>query len=470
MSSVACTLPQRTRIVGFLVFLGAVVVAICTTRSEVGGWNDGSRLATVECLVDHHTLAIDRSVLIDKTCDKLFIDGHYYSDKSPTPALLMAPLYQAWRWLTGCTAAEQLPRFAWAMTLGSSGVAYVIAVCCVFALTRRLRLPALDAGLLTASFALATVAPVYAQHVNNHGLLLGVAAPLVLGLVALAQRSQAGQSSGSLVVGLGALAGLGYTIDLGAGPMLLVCAGALVVYRCRSVGATTLFVAGALPWLVLHHSVNYAVGGTFKPANAVPAYFLWPGCPFGAQNMTGSWHHPSIGKFVLYAFDLLIGKRGFLGHNLPLFLAAPGLLLLLKQRPKELPELLFAACWSGMTWLTYALTSNNLSGLCCSIRWFVPLLAPGWLVLAVLLRDHPRYRPDFLILSTGGLMLTALMALDGPWTLHMVPGFWFIYAATMLCWLGYRLSTSNQVRSARMAGVEAFWYRCGVALRVRQSR
>ena len=35
---------------------------------------------------------------------------------------------------------------------------------------------------LTASFALATVAPVYAQHVNNHVMLLGVVAALTSSL------------------------------------------------------------------------------------------------------------------------------------------------------------------------------------------------------------------------------------------------------------------------------------------------
>src|SRR4051812_4014036 len=92
----------------------AVVVALFSALPYAGSWNDGSRLATVECLVDHHTLAIDRSIFVavpeggspyptdgpdapllrEGTRDKLLIDGHYYSDKSPVPALLLALLYQ----------------------------------------------------------------------------------------------------------------------------------------------------------------------------------------------------------------------------------------------------------------------------------------------------------------------------------------------------------------------------------------
>ena len=42
----------------------AVVVALVSARPYAGSWNDGSRLATVECLVDYHTLAIDRSASV----------------------------------------------------------------------------------------------------------------------------------------------------------------------------------------------------------------------------------------------------------------------------------------------------------------------------------------------------------------------------------------------------------------------
>src|SRR5205085_3531738 len=94
----------------------AASIAMALGSDHAGGWNDGSRLATVECLVDHGTWAIDDSVFVKSaadrehlsadpygpngheqvphgTMDKLYIGGHYYSDKSPVPALLMAGPY-----------------------------------------------------------------------------------------------------------------------------------------------------------------------------------------------------------------------------------------------------------------------------------------------------------------------------------------------------------------------------------------
>jgi len=37
---------------GLLVLCGAIAVALFSCRNYAGGWNDGSRLATVEALVD----------------------------------------------------------------------------------------------------------------------------------------------------------------------------------------------------------------------------------------------------------------------------------------------------------------------------------------------------------------------------------------------------------------------------------
>lgn len=442
------------RWLSLLVVATAFAIALMGTRDRIGGWNDASRLATVECLVDYHTLAIDRSIYVDVahapvppacpglldlgTGDKLWIDGHFYSDKSPVPALLMAGVYRVWQGWTGRTARACPEHFVWWMSFTSSGIAYVIAVWCIFQLGGPLGLPVGIRLALTAGFAVATVAPIYAQQVNNHVLLLAVAAALMLGMAHLAKQTRDGSSL--LHASLGFWAGLAYTIDLGAGPVLLVCVLGLVVYRVRSVRSVLVYLLAACPWLILHHAVNYAVGGTFRPANAVAEYLMWPGSPFHEGNITGSWNHPSFARFLRYALDLPFGRRGILGHNLALFLAWLGFLALLRFRPRELPEIITAGCCAAGIWLTYAIGSNNLSGLCCSVRWLVPLLAPCFFILAVLLRDHRDLVPDFLILSGWSALIAALFCIQGGlWEAYKVPGFFFIYAAALLSWGAYHL-------------------------------
>src|SRR6202041_934041 len=88
------------------------------------------------------------------TQDRMLIGGHFYSDKSPTPALLMAAGYQVWTWLTGATAAGQPESFSRAANLASAGSSYVICVVCLFVLCRRIGLAAGTRWLLVASFGL----------------------------------------------------------------------------------------------------------------------------------------------------------------------------------------------------------------------------------------------------------------------------------------------------------------------------
>jgi hypothetical protein len=459
---------DRGTVAGCLVAVAAALVVFASARDYAGSWNDGSRLATVESLVDYHTLAIDRSIFVqvpprtnpaapgpypadeplllqDGTRDKLLIRGHFYSDKSPVPALLMAVLYKGLQWGTGLTARERPDLFCYLMTVGTSGLAYVVAVWSLFALGGLVPLSLSVRVLLTASFSLATVALTYTRHVNNHILLLGIASALLLGFAKMARQSQMGPVSAGRVLGLGALAGLAYTVDLGAGPPLFVCALALVLFRGRGLRPMLIFLLGALPWLALHHTLNYGIGGTFRPANAVPEYVLWPGSAFIPENITGSWKHKSVAHFLLYALSMLFGKRGFFGHNLPLFLVLPGIVTQLRRRTPERPEILGGLAWAAGTWLLYAVASTNYSGVAASIRWFVPLLAPAYYLLALFLRERPTYRSDFLILSGWGLLMAALMWWKGPWMKRMVPFFWFIQGAALLSWLVYRVRQHRRV-------------------------
>jgi hypothetical protein len=451
---------------------------VLSAHDRAGGWNDGSRLATVECLVDYGTLAIDRSIFVVPpraerqnpypptnhvlergTLDKLRVNGHFYSDKSPAPALLMAGVYQVWKCLTGLTAREAPGRFCYWMTVGTSGLAFVTAVWCIYQMCGLVGLSLGQQLGLTACFAFSTLALTYTRHVNNHILLLAVAAAVML----LIGRMTAGRTTEKLQIlqlgALGSLAGLGYAIDLGAGPVLLLSTLGIVVYHFRNTRSALVFTASALPWLVLHHALNHAVGGTWKPANAVVEYLQWPGSPFNAGNMTGSWQHGTVWHFVVYSAALLAGKRGFLGHNLPLYLAIPGVTLLCRQKAAELPAIVFAVVWSIGTWLLYAGTSNNYSGVCCSIRWFVPLLAPGFYILAVTLRRSPSCWPELGILTVWGSLLSALMWRPGPWAEHMVPFFWPIQGLALASWLSWRAwqrGLEKRREQSSTAGVETF--------------
>jgi hypothetical protein len=431
--SVGTSPPPRIWLERYLLLLGAAIIAVVSARWGAGSWHDASRLATVECLVDYHTLAIDRSIYVEQspilpnpyaedmvaaggsTFDRVLINGRYYSHQPPVPAMLMAIEYQLWKWCTGITARERPDVFYFVMTLGSCGLAYVVAVGCMHGLAVCLGLGRILRLALPISLAVSTVALVYVRNVNSHLLLLGITSALSL-LVLAGQR---------LLFGVGTLTGLAYAVDSAVGLPLLICTAVLVAHRGRRWGPVSLFSLGVLPWCLLHHAVNYGIGGTFKPYGAVPEYFAWSGSAFDVHTMTGIYNHAGLWQFADYSFSLLFGDRGFLIHNPPLLLAAVAAVALTLRRPAEYPEVVWAVSWSVATWLLYSLFSINYSGQCFSIRWFIPLLAPGFLVLAVFFKQYPRplYTWGFVLVSVWGAYFAIDAWARGPWRIGYTRNF-----------------------------------------------
>ncbi len=445
------TAMQRLAQMGLL--LAVTVLVVLGARSDAC-WNDGSRLASLEALTEHGTLAIDDSVFVrvpadlvasgrapypltvpylinSGTLDKVYVHGHFYSDKPPVATVMMAGLYYPARWLGAPPIRERPDWWCWFLALTTSGGALVLAVWCLDRLAGLLGLGGWWRVGVSASFALATMAPTYAEHVNNHILFLGVSAALFLQVVRVAQADLAKETPWFNLVLLGTLAGLGYTLDLGCGPVLLVCGLPWMIWRIRRVRPILVILLAAAPWGMLHHGINYVICGSFSPINSSPEHFRWPGSPFNESNLTGAFHH-SFPGWVEYGGAMLFGKRGFLVHNLPLLMLVPGLVWLWKHCRQERPEIALAAGWSLSCWLLYATISVHQSGCCCSIRWFVPLLAPAYLLLALMVRDGPTWRGPFVVLSAAGVVLGAFMWIGGPWRFGMVPHLWPINIAAML--------------------------------------
>ena len=67
------------------------------------------------------------------------------------------------------------------------------------------------------------------------------------------------------MLGIGSLLGIGYTIDLGAGPMLCLTIGVMLILEPAGRRLLPLAILAGLPWFLLHHVVNYRIGGTFMP-------------------------------------------------------------------------------------------------------------------------------------------------------------------------------------------------------------
>jgi hypothetical protein len=469
-SAIVCHLTGGATMRGERILLiSCALVAVLSARPFAGSWNDASRLATAESLVDRGTLQVDHSIFIippksdgqrplpypahrndlltNGTQDKLFIQEHFYSDKTPLPSIYLATVYQGWTWLGGSTFAERPDWCCCVLTWASSGLAFVLAVRGILRmgqtvdLSDRLRL---ELGL---AFSVGTIAVGYAGTVNAHIIQLAAAIWLFVELLEVSK----GSHSIRRMIGIGTLAGVAYAADSSAGPTLLCATLLAVLGTTRSIRQTAIVIAAIGPWLVTHHAINYWIGGSLAPANANPAYFHWEGSPFAAGAITGRWQHATPIHFLRYAGDLLFGKQGFLLHNLPVLIAAVWAWPILKQAKRERWVLLAAIFWCASTWFLAAVSSTNRSGQCLSVRWFLPLLAAGFVYLAVLLRDRHDLIPEFRLATVWGLPMAILSTIYGLWIPHMLPGYWLFVVGFLISWsvLKWRMARPVQFGSLR---------------------
>jgi hypothetical protein len=454
------TPPRRIDWLFAAVLFGAAALA-AGALPYAGGWHDGSRLATIEALVDYHTFAIDDTVYIaprcrdmppdrrpyaaepewvnrDGTLDKILVNGRFYSDKPMLPAVVMAGPYWVAQQAFGLRAAEHPGAFAYLMTLLMSGLPYVVAVAAVARTGRLLGVAPRANVALTASFAFATAAAAYTRQLNAHSTLLAVAA-LTFMLLADFPRDRAAPLPlplGRLLL-LGLLNGFGYALEQPTGGLLLAGTGLVLLYRRPRLSTALLYGLAALPCAAGHHGIGYELAGTFGPVNQNPEYYDYGGTAFDARNMTGIWNHKSLGWFLWYAARLLYGHNGFFSTNVPLFLLLPAAFVLPRRVCAERPECWLAVLWPAGVWLVYAALSTSYSGGACSVRWFVPFLAAAYYLLALLLRERPDFAPDLLLLSGWGAIVALEMWWWGPWC-YYVYSLWPVQVLAPLSWAAYR--------------------------------
>lgn len=471
---------------GWLLGALALAVAAVGARPFASGWNDGSRLASVESLVTRGTFCIDDSVflhptpdLFDRgtppydpdnellrkgTLDKLYIDGRYYSDKPPLVSVPLAVAYGGLMALGAPAPGARPDVFAWVVCVLLSGTGYAVAVGCMWSLGTRVGLPPAWRLAWLAAFALCTVLPTYTRSANNHIAQLGAVALVCVLLCRIADRAAEKRTAWRSLLGAGFVTGFAYNLDFGIGPPLVFAVLTVVAVRTRRVLPVFACGLGMVPCIVAGHAINFAIGGDWlKPLNMHPEYLAWPGSPF-ATTMTGMVRTRYVAQF-LYTLDLFFGKKGFLTHNPPLLLAVTaGAWMLLRREPRprgavsvagplggHRVELLALAAWCVAGWLMYGVLSKNHGGACVSVRWFVPFLVPGFWLLAVLLKQWPEYRRDFAALAAWGAVLAASAWVVGPCWMRVVPGYWWVFGGSLLTWAVVRVSASRANREVAVA-------------------
>jgi hypothetical protein len=345
-----------------------VLIAIGATHCNSMSWNDDSRMATIQSLVESRSFVIDRTDFVG-TGDKAFIDGHFYSEKPPMPSVLGAavyfPLYELGFPLhRGTNIAYYLITL---LTVGSFWIAGVLAF---FYSLRFTDLEPERRLLASLVLALGSLYFSWSTTFNNHEL---AAAFLAIGFCFLLRARHAVGSSRNNLAVAGLFASLAGTADMPTG----VYYGVFLLYVLRDPllrKQIIFYVAPLLLTLLPALAINYSIHHSILPIQIVRSYFEYPGSPWlGSERLSGM-NSNGVQFLLPYAFQTLIGPKGFLIYNPFLAIALWGLTREIWRKGRFFYEGVAVAAGSTCLALYYWLMTNNYAGWSYSIRWFVPML------------------------------------------------------------------------------------------------
>ena len=347
---------------------------------EGGGWNQNSRLDMVRAIVEQGTLRID--AYHQNTEDKVFANGHYYSDKAPGLALLAVPIAEVTRTILRALNIDPVsPRglidLAYFLNLFAVALPLAAACVCLFWIAMALGGSAHASAFSAVALGLAT--PMWAYSTLFWGHALAAACLVFAFACALKLRGHAG-SAGDFVWGLalGVAAGWATVTEYPSAPASAVIAFLALALVWREGMQRRLRVllgigAGALPCLVVLMLYQHAAfGSIFHPSYAYypPGAFSW--MKHGYMGLT----YPRIDV----ALKLLFGCRRGLLFSGPVLLAGPfGLRWLWKQPSSHAPAMA-AALIAAYYFLFHASFSSWPAGWSYGPRYMspgLPFLALG---------------------------------------------------------------------------------------------
>jgi len=384
------------------------------THSHVGSFNDRSRLAAVESRVARGTWVIDESPF-SRTVDRIYVDGHFYSDKPPVLTAIASGVYTVLHkcfhlsldagWCDfdegpcHCRAfCDDSPDWAYyLLTLTLIGLPSALMLALFYHATGLFGLDNPAALLLTAALGLATQVFPYSTVFNSH---VPATACLLAGFYALLRAQKPGfgvddlsaQTGKNLVSPFwlfiaGLLTALAFTFDLGAGLFFVAFFGYAVWGHQRR--AWPYLLGGLFPitWMIL---LDYQIVGNPLPPYMYTAGYDYPGSRF-PQTIAGNRSPENV---LIYGLRLLFGDHGLFAFSPVLLWAVVALVLVWRNRPStSSPPRVLAVAEHRANWLRVAaaligltsvlfvlyfiLFTDNFGGAAYGPRWytvFTPLL------------------------------------------------------------------------------------------------
>jgi hypothetical protein len=388
------------RSIGFLLFAAFIVVWALLTKVHTHSWQEESRMATVQTLVEQGTFIIDHTEF-NRTGDKVLVNGHFYSDKTPILSVATASAYSILHNIFGLTldpticvpdedpaacrafmpTGTRFTAFYW-LTLIFIGGSSALLVALFWATMIERGVGGTLATALAIALGLASpIAPysiVFAGHVP-------AALCLFTGFMLLI-RARQGAARSAPYFWAGLLISLSANIDLTLA-LFVIAFGVwvLMVHRWKVLP----FAIGAIVPVAISAAINYWAAGTITPMYLDPKAYDFVGTVLN-PTVGGTNGFYSLEFGAQYTYNILIGRRGFFAFTPMLIYTVVGLAMVMRDRSDRLRSLSFAVAAGCLTFAAYLiLRTDNYGGEAWGTRWFVPLVPLLWFYAPIAYRVWP---------------------------------------------------------------------------------
>jgi hypothetical protein len=317
-----------------------------------------SRLATVQAIVEHHTLAIDQTQF-SRTHDAIVVGDRTYSDQMPVLAFLLSGSYWIMYRVFGLTFANSPVLAPYLLTLlgvalpVALGTGLVYRMARVFELSRPWRMAlALGAAFATGMISYAVVLNGYAPA----GALLLAAAACLLH----ASNAPDPSRTGGWLAGAGFCAALAGVIELSAAPFVVLMMAVVLSLRLPvslKIGGTMFFLLGCTPAIVLHLVLTMPVTGSPWPGAMHPELsvaavrdvplFLPSAAAVEGAELVQAGVLSRTGARIAALASVLLGARGVFSHFPVIVLGLVGIGAIMHRHWPGSIKILACGCAAG---------------------------------------------------------------------------------------------------------------------------
>lgn len=332
-------------------------------------WNNSSRLATAESLVENKTFQIDDSYF-KNTGDKVLIGGNFYSDKPPLPAIFAAIVYFPLYHIFGIEFSKYPELCNYIITLIVIKLLWLFAVIAFYKSLGYTKIHNCTRNILVISLSLGTSMLTWSTTFNNHII---AAAFLSIGFLAYLKYKDKEEYKYLVYMSL-ALSTAG-VCDIPTSIFFIIFSACLIrkeKIKNILVYYLTPAIIVTLPSLFIHYSIHQSI----LPLQLIPEYFVYEGSPWiGDKLQRLSGVQINNFEFILsYTFHSLFGYRGFLIFNPVMIISLIGMANIIKQKNLYALECKAIMFSSIILILYYLVFTNDYGSNSYSIRWFVPIL------------------------------------------------------------------------------------------------